>query len=634
MTFTQDTRQVSITTPLGKDVLLFRSMHGYEQLSDLFEYQVELQSEKKSIPFADIIGQNVTISLKYQTGGEREFNGIVTRFSTSGGFGQLTNYQATIRPWAWLLTRSTDCCIFQDKTAVEIVKEICQKGVYGGHATLDDGLLGKTYPKLEYCVQYRESDYNFISRLLEHAGIYFFFKHEKGKHIMKLIDSSGSHDPVPEYETIEFATDDRRDQFGDEKITSWVTAGEIQASGYELNDYDFETALNSVNGALRVKESIPAAFNQPAYQQFDYPGGYLKAADGHTFAHARIESLHGQCEQIEATTNARGLTTGTLFSMSEHPVADLNRQYLITGAHYFLEVDDYRASNSGDGGKTFECRFQALGSKYRYRPQQRVPKPLVQGPQTAMVVGKAGEEIWTDKYGRVKVQFHWDRLGKRDEKSSCWVRVSQSWAGKRWGAMTIPRIGMEVVVEFLEGDPDRPLITGCVYNSDTMPPYELPANQSRTTLKTNSTKGGGGFNELRFEDKKGAEEIFVQAERDYNRVVKNNDTLKVGFQTAKAGDQTIEIKNDQNVEIGHDQTLEIGNDQTEHVKKNMSVTVDGKHVMKVGDTSLIEAKTSLLLKVGGSSILIEPAKITIKSTMIAIEASALGTYKAMPLKLN
>lgn len=626
MTFTQDNRQISITTPLGKDVLLFRSMYGVEQLSDLFEYNVELQSTVKSIPFADIVGKNVTITVKFQEGGERFFNGIVTRFATSGGFGELTNYHATIRPWAWLLSRSSDCCIFQEKTVVEIVTEICEKGVYGGQARIDKSLLSSSYPKLDYCVQYRETDFNFISRMLEHAGIYFFFKHEKTKHTMVLIDSSSSHKPFPKYEKIEFATDDTRDQYGDERITSWITAGEIQASGFEMNDFDFETALNCTNGSLKVKESIPAAFDQPAYQQYDYPGLYVKADVGKKLALARIEGIHGQCEQIEASTNARGLTPGCTFTMDKHPVDDLNREYLITSAHYYLSSDDYKGSGSGDGGKLFEAKFEALGTKYRYRAQPRVPKPMVQGPQTAMVVGKAGEEIWTDKYGRVKVQFHWDRKGKKDEKSSCWVRVSQSWAGRRWGSIMIPRIGMEVVVEFLEGDPDRPLITGCVYNSDTMPPYDLPANQTRSTMKTNSSKGGGGFNEIRFEDKKGAEEIFVQAEKDCNRVVKHNDTLKVGFQYKEPGSQLVEIK--------HNQGIEVGNNQTVHVIKDMSVTIDGKHAMQVATTSQVEAKTSIEFKVGGSSILIEPAKITIKSTMVAIEASALGSFKGMPLKLN
>ncbi|MEN9864862.1 MAG: type secretion system tip protein VgrG [Pseudomonadota bacterium] len=626
MTFTQDNRQISITTPLGKDVLLFRSMYGVEQLSDLFEYNVELQSTVKNIPFADIVGKNVTITVKFQEGGERFFNGIVTRFATSGGFGELTNYHATIRPWAWLLSRTSDCCIFQEKTVVEIVTEICEKGVYGGQARIDKSLLSSSYPKLDYCVQYRETDYNFISRMLEHAGIYFFFKHEKTKHTLVLIDSSSSHKPFPKYEKIEFATDDSRDKYGDERITSWITAGEIQASGFEMNDFDFETALNCTNGSLKVKESIPAAFSQPAYQQYDYPGLYVKAEDGKKLALARIEAIHGQCEQIEGSTNARGLTPGCTFTMDKHPVDDLNREYLITSAHFYLSSDDYKASGSGDGGKLFEAKFEALGTKYRYRAQPRVPKPMVQGPQTAMVVGKAGEEIWTDKYGRVKVQFHWDRKGKKDEKSSCWVRVSQSWAGRRWGAIMIPRIGMEVVVEFLEGDPDRPLITGCVYNSDTMPPYDLPANQTRSTWKTNSSKGGGGFNEIRFEDKKGAEEVFVQAEKDMNRVVKHNDTLKVGFQYKEPGSQLVEIK--------HNQGIEVGNNQTVHVIKDMSVTIDGKHAMQVATTSQVEAKTSIEFKVGGSSILIEPAKITIKSTMVAIEASALGSFKGMPLKLN
>ncbi len=368
------------------------------------------------------------------------------------------------------------------------------------------------------------------------------------------------------------------------------------------------------------------AFGQPAYQQYDYPGGYLSAAVGRDLAAARVEVLQGQSEQISATSNARGLAVGAMFALDNHPKAAFNRSYLVTRAHYQLESDDYQGSASGTGGKLFACQFEALGEKYRYRPPANSPKPRIFGPQTAIVVGKAGEEIWVDKYGRVKVQFHWDRVGKRDEKSSCWVRVSQSWAGKRWGAMAIPRIGMEVVVEFLDGDPDRPLITGCTYNSDTMPPYDLPEHQSRTTLKSHSTKGGNGFNEIRFEDKKGAEELFVQAEKDAKRVVKHNDSLTVGFEYKEPGSQTVDIK--------HDQKIDIGNNHTLHVAKDQTLTIDGKHVTSIGTTALIEAQTSILLKVGGSSILIEPAKITIKSTMLAFEASALAKITGNPVKLN
>jgi type VI secretion system secreted protein VgrG len=260
----------------------------------------------------------------------------------------------------------------------------------------------------------------------------------------------------------------------------------------------------------------------------------------------------------------------------------------------------------------------------------------VHGPQTAMVVGKAGEEIWTDKYGRIKVQFHWDRVGHADETSSCWVRVQQGWAGKGWGMMFVPRIGMEVVVAFLEGDPDRPLVTGCVYNSDAMPPYTLPADQTRSTIKSNTSKGGNGFNEIRFEDKKDSEEIFVQAEKDFNRVVKNNDTLKVGFEKKDKGDQTIEIANDQSLDVGNDRKVHVKNDQTVAIDNNLSTTVkndetrkvDNNQNVKVGNKIVVEANTSIELKVGSSSIKIEPTKITIKSLEIAVQSDANMEIKA------
>jgi type VI secretion system secreted protein VgrG len=293
---------------------------------------------------------------------------------------------------------------------------------------------------------------------------------------------------------------------------------------------------------------------------------------------------------------------------------------------------------------SFEARIGAIGKEYSYRPLPSVPKPVVQGPQTAMVVGKAGEEIWTDEYGRVKVQFHWDRVGASDENSSCWVRVAQGWAGKGWGAMFVPRIGMEVVVSFLEGDPDRPLVTGCVYNSDSMPPYALPGEQTKSTLKSNVSKGGAGFNEIRFEDKKDAEEIFVQAEKDYNRVVKNNDTLKVGFEKADQGDQTIGIKNDRSVDVGHDHLEHVANDQTvtiDHDQKtsvtndqkldvggNQTVAITGDQKVTVSKTIVIEATQSIELKVGSSSVKIEPAKITVKSVEIEVKADANAAVEA------
>lgn len=606
----QKKRQVSVSSPLGDDVLLFARMRGREALGRLFEYEVEMYSERKDVDFSAVLGKKLTVKMEMPDDSKREFNGIVTRFSSSGGYGQFTKYTAEVKPWLWLLTRTSDCFIFQDLSVVDIIKKVCQKPAYGGLAVIDTGLLEHTYAKLPYCVQYRETDFVFLSRLMEQVGIYYYFKHEGGKHTMVLCDSYRGHAKTPKYEKVKFATDESRSRYGDERIYSWVASGEIQASSVSLNDFDFEKMMASTSGGLKVKETIPATFSQPAYEVYDYPGGYTVAADGKNLAKAWIESVHGQCEQISADSNARGLTCGALFALEEHPRADQNKDFLITETFYTIESDDFNAT--GMGHQVFRVHMALLGKEHRFRTVSISPKPYIHGPQTAIVVGKSGEEVWTDKYGRVKVQFHWDREGKNDEKSSCFVRVAQNWAAKRWGTMFIPRIGMEVVIEFLEGDPDKPLITGCVYNSDNMPPYELPANQTRSTIKTNSSKGGGGFNELRFEDKKDAEEIFVQAQLDMNTIIKRHETRKIGFQAKEPGNQTIEIKNNQNLEVGKNQTV--------HIKEKQDVKID--------QTSVTEAVQSLELKVGASSIKLEPAKITIKSTQISIEASATAEFKA------
>ena len=618
-THSQKKRQLSVSTPLGDDVLLLSKMQGNEALGRLFEYRLDMYSERKDIDFAAVLGKKMTVKVEMPDDSQREFSGIVTRFACSGGFGAMTKYVAEVRPWLWLLTRTSDCFIFQELSVVDIIKKVCQKGIYGGQAVIDTGLLEYTYEKLPYCVQYRETDFVFLSRLMEGAGIYYYFKHEGGKHTMVLCDSYRAHAKTPKYEKVKFATDSSRDRYGEERFHSWVASGEIQSSSYSLNDFDFERTMGSLSGGLKVKETIPTAFSQPAYELYDYPGGYVTAADGKANAKARIESFHGQCETIAADSNARGLTCGALVALDEHPRADQNKDYLITQAFYNLEADDFHSDGSG-AHQVFSAHFSLLGKEHRYRPADICPWPYIHGPQTAIVVGKSGEEVWTDKYGRVKVQFHWDREGKNDEKSSCFVRVAQSWAGKRWGTMFIPRVGMEVVVEFLEGDPDRPLITGCVYNSDNMPPYDLPANQTRSTMKTNSSKGGGGFNELRFEDKKDAEEIFIQAQLDMNTVIKQHETRKIGFLAKNPGNQTVEIKNDQK--------LEVGNNQTIHVMKNQKVDIDMDQNVKIGKTSTTEAITSLELKVGGSSIKLEPAKITIKSAQISISADATAEFKA------
>ncbi|MDQ2988072.1 MAG: type VI secretion system tip protein VgrG [Pseudomonadota bacterium] len=625
MPVTQANREVSVKTALATDVLLFRAMRGEEQLGRLSQFRVQLLSTDGTLKIADVLGKPMSVVLELAGGDERHFHGIVTRFASTGASDGYAAYEATVHPWLWLLTRASNCRIFQEKSVPDIVKEVCD--AYGGVVALSSGSLSGDYPPLPYCVQYRETDFNFVCRLLEAAGIYFYFTHDADKHTMVLADSYSAHQPIGGYGGLKFADLARGRGMREESVSSWSAGGEIQSSNYVLNDFDFEKAASSVSGGLVAKANIAAGFEQAAYEMFDYPGNYVLAADGNVLARARIETLHGQCEQIHAQTDARGLFPGGMFTLAEHPRDDQNRAYLITALSYSISSNDYTSGDSG-GGLAVECSLTAIGKEFAYRPLPVMARPVVHGPQTAMVVGKAGEEIWTDQYGRVKVQFHWDRVGKEDENSSCWVRVAQGWAGKGWGAMSVPRIGMEVIVSFLEGDPDRPLVTGCVYNSDAMPPYTLPDDQTKSTIKSNSSKGGDGFNEIRFEDKKGEEEVFMHAERDFNRVVKNDDSLKVGFETADKGDQKIAIKNDQTLEVGNDQTITVTHDQLETIDNNQTVKIKVDQKVNAGATIVIEAGTSIELKVGGSSIKIEAAKITVKSPEIEIAADANAKVKA------
>jgi type VI secretion system secreted protein VgrG len=452
---------------------------------------------------------------------------------------------------------------------------------------------------------------------------------------------------------------------------------EVQTGVYVLDDFDFERPKTD----LLVKSNVSRQHSHASYEVFDYPGEYVQSADGDGYVKKRIEEQQADYERVRGSADVCGLQVGGLFSLVNYPRGDQNREYLVVSTQQTLLNNEYETGGGGEGA-SWECRFEAVDGKQPFRSKRHTPKPTIRGPQTAVVVGKQGEEIWTDKYGRVKVQFHWDRYGKSDENSSCWVRVAQLWAGKTWGAIHIPRIGQEVIVEFLEGDPDRPIVTGRVYNADEMPPYELPTNQTQSGLKSRSSTEGTNqnFNELRFEDKKGAEHIYFHAEKDFERIVENNDTLKVGFQKKDAGDQVIQIHNNQMLTIGNrdskdgSQTIEIWKNLTESLKTGDSeltiskgkrtATIEGDDALtlKTGNAALtiskgkrtttiegddaltiktgnlniaidagknqIEAAQSILLKVGGSSIKIEPACITLKSVSIKIHGEASVDLKA------
>jgi len=634
MSATQDHRTMSVTSPLPANTLLFWRMTGSEQLGRLSEYRVHLLSKNADIHIADVLGKSMTVNMVLPGNGARHFNGIVTRFASTGAYADFFSYEAIVRPWLWLLTRSSNCCIFQDMSVPDIVSAVCHGKAYAGLPVLDKSQLTSTYPKLTYCVQYRESDFNFVCRLLEQAGIYFYFSHTASNHTMVLVDSSGTHTDIPGYRSVPFRVEAGHTDSDVESIYEWIAGGEIQASKYVMNDFDFEHTSSSTSGSLLATGSANAAFKQPVYEQFDYPGGYISVGDGQTLTSARVDELQGQSEQISAVSIARGLFPGGLFGLSEHPRADQNGKYLVTGAEYTITDTKYETTGnpscSTADGASFICRLSAIGTAHSYRPQRITPCPYVRGPQTAIVVGKAGEEIWTDQYGRIKVQFHWDRVGKEDEKSSCWVRVAQSWSGKRWGSMFIPRIGMEVVVEFLEGDPDRPLVTGCVYNSDMIPPYGLPGNQTRSTIKSNSSKGGNGFNELRFEDKKGSEQVFIHAQHNLDTYVKN-DTLEwtgndrhhivtKNNMEQVGGDQSLSVKGDLNQKVEGTSSMDAGMNLEQKAGTNVGIEAGTDLHIKAGMNVVIEAGMSITLKAGGGYIVIGPASVAIVGTPILLNS--------------
>ena len=591
---TQANRPLAIVTPLGEDVLLFHSMSASEQLGRLFQYDLELLSSDPEIKLEDILGQNVTVRYQRTDGQLRYFNGFISEFGQQGTHGDLFVYQATVRPWLWFLTRTADCRIFQEKTVPDIIKEVFR---VHGFSDFEEALSGH-YRQWEYCVQYRETDFGFVCRLMEQEGIYYYFKHENGKHTMVLSDSISAHETVPGYEEVPYYPPQQAERRERDHISEWSLKQAIQTGVFALNDFDFKKPKAN----LQVKSSVARQHEQAELEIYDYPGEYLETDEGESYARARIEELQAQYEQVKGQGNAGGLITGGLFKLTNYARVDQNREYLITSANYRLGPQEYEGASLGGEGPVFLCRFSAIDKQQSFRTPRMTPKPIVQGPQTAIVVGPAGEEIWTDEYGRVKVQFHWDRYGAADEKSSCWIRVSHPWAGKNWGAVALPRIGQEVIVNFLEGDPDRPIITGRVYNNDNMPPYELPANKTQSGIKSRSSKSGvpDNFNEIRFEDKKGEEQLYIHAEKNQDNIVENDETTAVGHDRTEdvGNDETITIGNNRTENVGKNESISIGQNRSESVGKNESVNIAENRDKSVGKSESITIGEDLTEDVG------------------------------------
>ncbi|HSR10770.1 MAG TPA: type VI secretion system tip protein TssI/VgrG, partial [Thermodesulfobacteriota bacterium] len=626
---------MSVQTPLGKDVLLLAAMAGEEGISRLFSFELDLFSESQGVRFDQIIGKPVTISLELRNGKKRHWNGIVFRFlqgrteGRDGGNADLWYYRATVTPYAWLLTRTSNSRIFQDLSVPEIVQTI-----FGEKGLTDFRLqLQEPYRKRNYCVQYMETDFQFVSRLMEDEGIYYYFEHDDRKHVMVIADTIRTQPALGSFR-YELSGGALRE---DDVITRLEKIQEIRPGKVSLSDYNFETPRTG----LEVNRPTQQRLGPGDREIFEYPAGHLTKAEGDGYAKVRMQEEDAQITTIEGVSDCRAMTSGYRFT-----IKDFHRQDMNNKDHALTHVA-HSAHQSWNGGEPFryENRFTCVPVDVPYRPRRATPKPLVHGTQTAVVVGPSGEEIYTDKYGRIKVKFHWDRLGKGDENSSCWIRVAQLWASSGWGGMHIPRIGQEVVVDFLEGDPDRPIVIGCVYHGTNMPPYPLPGEKTKSTIKSDSSVGSDGFNEIRFEDKKGSEQVFIHGEKDIDIQIKNDRRETIGNDRSLtvrrdklekverdkhvtierdeireiARDRHSTIKGKEAAEIQGSQSLTVKGDRIEVCKSNYNHQVTGQYTLK-GMNLVIEGGSNLTIKVGGNFININPGGVFISGAMVMINS--------------
>ncbi len=656
MPFTQKDRLMSIHTSQGEDALLLQGFTGEEGISQLFKFDLHLLREGIPIPHEELIGQNATIQLILREDECRYFNGYISRLTQIAGTPGIFHSRAELVPWLWFLTQTADCRIFQEKSVPDIIEQIFKE--YG--FTDYKFQLGSYEPR-EYCVQYRETDFQFISRLMEQYGMFYFWEHTDTAHTLVVADASSSHQPVPFQATVRWDVAGLT-SYEEDMISSLRFGKSFRPGAFTHRNFDFQKTLASRVIEHEEPSVIDIAGNS-AFEIYDYPGPFADKEEATALGIVRMQEEEAQHFVITGAGNCKAFTSGYTYTLEGNLPVQWQQEYVLTSIRHEGSMGDtytpgrpQGGEGEGDGEAVYSNTFSCIPLTVPFRPPRHTPKPVIQGPQTAIVVGKEGEEIWIDKYGRVKVLFHWDREAEGDEMSSCWVRVSQSWAGKQWGAMYLPRIGQEVIVEFLEGDPDRPIITGRVYNAENMPPYELPAEQTKSTMKSNTSLGGKGFNEFRFEDKKGEEQIFIHAqknmdirvgndrfettgkdgegsrhlvvEKDKFEQVKNNRNEKVDNDHLEeiGNDRNLKVKGKEAKEVAKALSLQVGDDVIEVFKKNQSTQVT-KDLYVKADNIVLEAATNVTIKVGESFIAIESGGISI-GTSGTLELEAQGALSA------
>ena len=597
-TYTQEGGLFKIDTPLGKDVLLLRGFQGSEGISRLFRFQLDLLSENNSISFPDIIGKNVTISLKQPDGSYRYLNGIISRFAQQATEERFTAYTAEMVPWLWLLTRDADCRGFINKTVPDIITQ-----VFTDLGCNDfSNSLQSSYEPRDYCVQYRESSFNFVSRLMEQCGIFYFFKHEEGKHTLVLADSPTIHSPCPGQSTIRYATFSGGPQ--KDVITGWQIEQELRAGKYSQQDYNFETRGTNLTS---LEPSVIDVGGNSKFEIYDYPGDHLTKDSGQSLAKIRMQEVEAGHLVARGTSHCRMLISGHKFTLEDHPRQDMNTDYVLTEIQHTAVTDAYPSTRAAEG-ESYSNSFTCIPLSVPFRPARVTVRPHVHSLASAIVIGGGDGTINTDEFGRIQVMFPWDQY--RYGTGTAWCRVSQVWAGKNWGSIFLPRVGQEVWIDFEEGDPDHPIIVGGVYNAQSMPPCPLPDKQNISGFRSKSTPGGGDHdsNVLTFDDTMGSEVFYMRAQKDMAVRVENNDDLRV------LNNQTIAITSDRT------ETIQKGNDSITLQQGNRSIKIS------MGSQTT-EAMQSITLKVGQNSIVIDQTGVTIKGTMITIEGQAITQVK-------
>jgi type VI secretion system secreted protein VgrG len=632
-TFTQQRRLLTVSSPLGEDVLLLTGFTGREEISRLFKFQLDLLSENDDISAADIVGQPISWAVHHVDAEPRFFHGYVSRFAAGDRSARgYRSYRADVVPWLWFLTRTADCRIFQYKSADKIIRAVFDDLGFSDYQMS----LTRQLRVREYCVQYRETAFNFVSRLMEEEGIFYFFKHEDGKHTLVLADAKTAYADCAEADVEYYGG-----SLSPNHVSSWEHQYQYRAGKWSQTDYNFETPGASLLTSTDTVIDLP---DIGTYEMFDYPGLYYKTPDGKPLTRVHMEEEETPYDVVTGASTCCTFTSAGKFTLTHHECESEKKAYVLTSVQHSATDPSYHMNGVAAGYRnTFTC----IPAAVQFRPARVMPKPFVQGIQTAVVVGPKGEEIFTDKYGRVKVQFFWDRQGERDENSSVWMRVAQISAGKRWGASFWPRVGQEVVVDFLEGDPDRPLITGSVYNAEQMPPYQgsgpdpkHPHDAKLSGIKTCSTPGGSGFNEIRFDDTKGKEQLFLRAEGVMDERVGGDQHVSVGRQrhlivqadclqefhadkkTNVTGTEETTVQSSQKLKVGTDRDVHVGGTQKEKFA-NLETTAETMITMRAGgklqlDGDIMKLKSTALALIatewiaGGSSALLDFEELTLQ----------------------